>query len=76
MLPSWFSRRAAHSSRQLLLLLLTLQLACCPSALPLRPPSLHPRQFDTMQRSEQIKEFRCFWDSRGKRFHSVVLLGR
>eukprot|EP00877_Chromochloris_zofingiensis_P012887 jgi/Chrzof1/7852/Cz02g38260.t1 len=32
--------------------------------------------FETMRRSEQIKEFRCFYDAADKRFHSVVQLGK
>jgi hypothetical protein len=41
-------------------------------------PTLHPHppQFETMIRSEQIKEFRCFYDPAGLRFHSVVVLGK
>lgn len=32
--------------------------------------------FETMRRSEQIKEFRCFYDPNGKKFYSVVMLGK
>lgn len=32
--------------------------------------------FETMRRSEQIKEFRCFYDPARRAFHSVVVLGR
>jgi hypothetical protein len=33
-------------------------------------------QFETMRRSEQIKEFRCFFDANEKKFYSVVMLGK
>jgi len=32
--------------------------------------------FETMRRSEQIKEFRCFFDPAEKKFYSVVMLGK
>jgi hypothetical protein len=29
-----------------------------------------------MRRSEQVREFRCFYDPNARKFYSVVLLGR
>ncbi len=33
-------------------------------------------QFETMIESNQIKEFRCFYDTRKQIFYSVVALGK
>jgi acyl-coenzyme A thioesterase PaaI-like protein len=37
---------------------------------------LQQKQFETMLKSEQIREFRCFFDPSARRFHSVVALGK
>ena len=37
---------------------------------------LPPLQFETMIQSNQIKEFRCFYDTKEQIFYSVVALGK
>eukprot|EP00882_Tetradesmus_deserticola_P012165 GHRQ01012889.1.p1 GENE.GHRQ01012889.1~~GHRQ01012889.1.p1 ORF type:complete len:297 (+),score=115.29 GHRQ01012889.1:332-1222(+) len=32
--------------------------------------------FETMRRSDQVKEFRCFYNTRTRKFYSVVMLGK
>lgn len=32
--------------------------------------------FETMRRSEQVKEFRCFYNTQTRKFYSVVMLGK
>lgn len=38
--------------------------------------SCNALQFETMIQSKQIGEFRCFYEKAGKKFHSVVQLGK
>jgi hypothetical protein len=33
-------------------------------------------QFETMRRSDQVKEFRCFYNTQTRKFYSVVMLGK
>jgi hypothetical protein len=33
-------------------------------------------QFETMRKSDQVREFRCFYHPEERKFYSVVMLGK
>jgi hypothetical protein len=33
-------------------------------------------QFETMRKSDQVREFRCFYHPEDRKFYSVVMLGK
>lgn len=35
-----------------------------------------PTQFETMRKSDQVREFRCFYHPDERKFYSVVMLGK
>jgi hypothetical protein len=37
---------------------------------------LPPVQFETMRKSDQVREFRCFYHPEERKFYSVVMLGK